>query len=199
MIDGISEDISLTADTIQATTTTTNFEPVLDVPALATFLFVLVVFGALNYRTSQVQKAIEDRDYWLDQVRTIKSKELADGQEIDEKELQNALQNYESAILREEQFRNLVPGGAVRIVPPTGPASREADEKAAAMAKQFLGREYDIGSTKQEVEQRSNDNDSNNNLPTIAVAILVIIALAQMGLFVFMNFLTDTDPTSSII
>jgi hypothetical protein len=160
---------------------TTSFEPVLDVPALGTFLVISIVFAALNFRTSQIQKVVQERNYWLEQVRDLKSKELA-GDTVEESVLQNALGNYESAVVKEEQLRNLVPG-VVRISPPS--TASEADEKAAAMAKQFLGKDYDIGTGQRK------DAEGDGKLPTIALAVLAVIFLAQMSLFVFMNL---SDP-----
>lgn len=150
-----------------------EFEPVLNVPAFGTFLFITVVFSLLSLRTSLVQNAVEERQKTLVHLRDIKCKELSG--ESSTEEVRRALQNFEDAMQKEEDLRFIVPG-IVRIVPPS--AGNAAEKDAISAAKQFLGKEFDIG---------TNSADENNRMSPVAIAILVFLLLFQFALLLFLN------------
>jgi hypothetical protein len=160
------------------------FEPVLNVPALVIFLLITTVFGALIIRTSEVQGAVQERNQALSVLRELKSKELSGG--VNELDVPEALSSYEKAVLKVESIRNIIPG-VVRIVPPS--SAEPAEEDARMAAKQFLGQDFDIGSSNRERE--------SGELPTFAAAVLVVIFLLQFALIVFMN--VDPVASSSIV
>jgi hypothetical protein len=160
------------------------FEPVLNVPALVIFLLITTVFGALIIRTSEVQGAVQERNQALSDLRELKSKELSGG--VNQLDVPEALSRYEKAFLKVESIRNIVPG-LVRIVPPS--SFEPAEEDARIAAKQFLGKDFDIGSPNREQE--------SGELPTFAAAVLVAIFLLQFALLVFMN--VDPVASSSIV
>jgi hypothetical protein len=92
--------------------------------------------------------------------------------------LQQALERYEAAVVQEERMRNIVPG-VVRIVPPGG-AGRAAEENAAVAAKQFLGKDYDIGAPKRE-------ENPSGKLPMIALGILALLGVSLTGLLILLS------------
>ncbi|KAG7374550.1 hypothetical protein IV203_013645 [Nitzschia inconspicua] len=164
------------------------FEPILNVPALGSFIFITVIFSALIQRTNQVEEAVQDRNTALQRLRDLKSKELAGYDNVKKEDIQLLLEQYERAVLREEALRNLVPG-VVRIVPPS--AGSQKEEEASIIAKQLLGKEFNIGVPKRELSQ-------NGELPVTAIWALVVVALVLVGQFVFWGWMYVNDPTGSL-
>jgi len=150
------------------------FEPVLDVQAFSTFVVIISVFAALSFRTNQVEGAVQGRKEALENLRLVKSKELAGDENIDEAAIQLALDKFEDAVKKEEELRNIIPG-VVRIVPPSSADSKE--EEARAVAKQFLGKDFDIGTTKREEVQ-------SRNVPTLALVAVLLLFIFQAALFI---------------
>lgn len=161
------------------------FEPVLNVPALITFLLITTVFSALIIRTNQVEDAVQTRKRMQEEVRTLKAKEIGDGQLPPEK-IQQTLQLYEDAVRQEEKLRNILPG--VRIVPPS--SSDRKEEEAQEIAKQYLGEDFNIGVPKRYNEKREDEG----TLPSVAIGVLALVALSQVSLLAFFNF--GADPMS---
>jgi len=157
------------------------FEPVLNVPALITFVLITTVFSALIIRTNQVEDAVQMRKRRQEQVRELKAKELGEGQ-VSPEEIQTTLQLYEDAVRQEEKLRNILPG--VRIVPPSSGDRKE--EEAQAIAKQYLGQDFNIG-----VPKRYNEKQEDGSLPNVAIGVLAMVALSQVGLLAFFNFGAD--------
>ena len=162
------------------------FEPVLDPTAFITFLGISIVFAALIIRTQQVESVVQDRNLALQRLREVKSKELEGSDEVQESDIQQALQEYEIAVRKEEDLRNIIPG-VVRIVPPS--AADEKEEEARVIAKQFLGKDFDIGTSKrEEVESKGSIVQSLASLVVLGLFIL------QGALF---SFISD-DSSSSL-
>ena len=162
------------------------FEPVLDTTAFATFLVISIVFAALIIRTQQVENVVQHRNQALERLRVVKSKELEGSDEIQEQDVQKALKEYEDAVRKEEKLRNIIPG-VVRIVPPS--AADEKEEEARVVAKQFLGKDFDIGiSKREEVESKG------SILQTIASLAVLALFMLQGVLFFFV-----TDDSSVIV
>lgn len=161
------------------------FEPILNVPALITFLLITTVFSALILRTNQVEDAVQTRKRRQEEVRVLKAKEIGEGA-ISSEELRQTLQLYEDAVKEEERLRNILPG--VRIVPPS--AGDRKEEEAQAIAKQYLGEDFNIGVPKRYNEKR----DDEGGLPGVAIGVLAVVALSQVGLLAFFNF--GADPMS---
>lgn len=153
-----------------------EFEPVLNVPALVTFVLITVIFAALATRTSQVEQSVQERNAALAKLRECKSKELdgdANGTEL----VERALVRYEQAVRKEERLRNVIPG-IVRIVPPS--AGNAAEQEAKVIAKQFLGKDFDIGVPEREKEEGSGRGP-------VALTVLLVLTVT---LFIFVNIET---------
>jgi hypothetical protein len=150
------------------------FEPTLDVTAFGVFVVISVVFTALIVRTNQVENVVQDRNQALEKLREVKSKELANDETITERDIQTALKEYENAVRKEEDLRNLIPG-VVRIVPPSSANKKEED--ASLIAKRFLGKDFDIGTSKR-------DEVENRNVPTLALVAVLLLLISQGALFV---------------
>jgi hypothetical protein len=166
---------------------TTNFEPILDIPALGTFVLVALIFGALILRTSQVEASVQERNLALENLRAVKSKELIEDHV--EAEVAEALRRYEDAVKKEEGLRDVIPG-IVRIVPPSSADSKE--EEARVIAKRFLGKDYDIGVSREPAEEGS-------NLSRIATTVipLILILFLLYSVFAFSNL--DSMASSGMI
>lgn len=163
------------------------FEPILNVPALITFLLITTVFSALIVRTQQVEDAVRMRKIRQEEVRALKLKEIGEGAVAPDR-IRQTLQLYEDAVRQEEKLRNILPW--VRIVPPS--SSDRKEEEAQAIAKQYLGEDFNIGVPKRYNEKR--EDGESGSLPGVAIAVLAIVALSQVGLLAFFSF--GADPMS---
>lgn len=163
----------------------------------------MLVFLLLVRRTAAVERAVVEREAALELVRDLKSKALegtltsaaavttnTDGVATpndSSKRLNEALERYEAAVVQEERLRNIVPG-VVRIVPPS--SGTAAEENAQAAARQFLGKDYDIGVPKQE-------RNPDGKLPMIALGILAVLGVSLTGLLFLLS--VDPDTASSFL
>ena len=168
---------------ISLSDTVKEFEPQADWTAVGTFVSIMVVFGLLVKRTLAVEQTVVEREAALAVVRRLKAQSLqGSGSAL---ELQEALGRYEVAVRKEERLRNIIPG-VVRIVPPSSGSAVE--ESARDAAKQFLGKDYDIGIPKRE------DNPSGR-LPYLALGILVVLGMSLTGLLFLLSFDPMTDSS----
>ena len=170
------------------------FEPVLNVPALGTFLFISIVFTLLQIRTSQVETAVQERNKALANLRRIKSLELTE--EFQASTVQQAVEQFESAVQKEERLRSVIPGVA-RIVPPSA-LNDPAEQEARAAAKQFLGKEYDIGkeyvNVEGSVKDGGGDVTSGQLSSPAAIAVLATVSFSLLALLMFLG----QDPMASL-
>lgn len=113
-----------------------EFEPIVNFPALSSFLIISIVFGLLQQRINSVSTAAKRRSEALETLRKVESLQLSvsDEDRPTEADVLQAKAAYESALKNELSLRTIIPG--VRIVAPNDP-KREEDERAAA--KRFLG------------------------------------------------------------
>jgi uncharacterized membrane protein len=155
-----------------ASTASVVFEPVLDVQALSIFLVISIVFTALSVRTNQVEAGVKERNRALEKLREVKAKELAGGV-VDRGVIQLALNEYEDAVRKEENLRTIIPG-LVSIVAPSSASKKEED--ARAIAQQFLGKDFEIGSNKREEVE-------NRNVPILALVAVIALVIFQGALF----------------
>jgi len=166
------------------------FEPVINIPALGSFLLIVVVFSLLQIRISQVNEAAVRRKEALTELRRIKSSELSsEGKDRPTSEqIQQALQCYETSLSNEESLRTIIPG--IRIVAPNGPVSSSQEDIRAA--KQFLGIDLSTDSTGNETRQEG--------FSFGAVAVLAIVALSQLCLLYMLSFdpMTANDVYTTI-
>jgi len=199
-----------------------TFEPIINVPALSSFLLIAVVFSALQIRISSISGAATRRNEALKELRQIKSMELsaADIGGSDNRPgaeaVANALSKYENALREELELRKVIPG--VRISAPNDP---RRDETELSAARQFLGMSISeegevIPMSEEMPQQRSiqtKDETNEEGMSNGAKAVLAAIALSQVILLIVLSFdplnannaffgigfesLTDILPTSS--
>ena len=208
-LDGTSIDHPLLLAATSTTTTTTathfgesavtSFEPILNVPALVTFLFITTIFTALILRTNQVEDAVRLRKQRLEELRILKTKEISNdvgSSIVSSEDVQESLHLYEDAVQREESLRQIVPG--VRIVPPSSNDRKE--EEASLIAKQLLGKDYNIGREQRvdEYDDEEQQRKNNGKLPNVAIGILLMVGLSQVGLLAFLNFGFAADANNSL-
>ena len=93
-------------------------------------------------------------------------------------------------------MRQIVPG--VRLVPPSSNDRKE--EEASLIAKQLLGKDYNIGREKRvdEYEDEEQQRKNNGKLPNAAIGILFMVGLSQVGLLAFLNFGFAADANNSL-
>ena len=130
-----------------------EFEPIVNVPALTSFVIISIVFGLLQQRINSVSAAAKRRSEALESLRKVESLQLSvsDKDRPTEADVVQAKAAYESALKNELSLRTVIPG--VRIVAPNDP-KREEEERAAA--KRFLGwNDEDFG------DLGMDENDSN--------------------------------------
>jgi uncharacterized membrane protein YccC len=210
-----------------AVTTTTTFEPVLNVPALVMFLVITLVFGFLQFRVAAIGNAVDRRTQALQRLRSIKAKQLSgelllqlqQHDVVDEKNdndnknkaanvlVQEATEEYREALEDVERLRTIIPGFA-RIAPP--PAPTAIMEENVAAAKQFLGIDLEsrslLLSPLEEAEKKQNENVEQQQTQQqqqrlsspVLIAVLVAVGISQIGLL-FLLSLDPMMPSSNIL
>jgi len=101
-----------------------SFEPVVNVPALSSFMLIVVVFGFLQLRINAIGKAVNRRTEALEYLRRVKAKQLSfatnsnDPNDSDTlvAEINSASEEYRMALIEEKNARTIIPG--VRIAAP---------------------------------------------------------------------------------
>ena len=147
----------------------------------------MTIFGFLSYRTSQVEQAVIERNRAVENLRLVKSRELegtaAAGDDNDGEKIQQAIERFEKAIEKEDRLRTVIPGFA-RIVPPSNGNKKE--EEARIAAKQFLGRDVNIGAPPRK-------ETGDGRLPTAAIIVLITLFVSQFALLVFLGLDSNTS------
>jgi K+-sensing histidine kinase KdpD len=163
----------------------TEFEPVLNIPALGAFLFIAIVFVWLQTRIDAITHAADERQQALNDLRFMKQQELQGT--VDAQTIARATERYRVAVTQVETLRSVVPG-LIRIVPPPSQSTNRArmDENIVA-AKQFL--DLDLEAT----SDRTNLPPGQQvPLPIWKVVLLAAVAVSQLGLLALLL----NDPMS---
>ena len=137
-----------------------EFEPIVNVPALSSFLIISVVFGLLQLRINSVSQATKRRSEALESLRKVESLQLStsDVDRPTEEDVALAKAAYENALTDELNLRTIIPG--VRIVAPNDP---KRDEEERAAAKRFLGwTDEDLGIDEYDNEQSDQATSTNS-------------------------------------
>lgn len=166
-----------------------EFEPILNVPALGSFLLIFAIFSFLVQRTSAIEKAADDRTKAVENVRKRKVQAL--NGEATQEDLDSAIASYREAYDKVEQLRYVIPGIARITPPPAGSLSRKFMEENEIAARQFLGIEPDESSAV--ADPPENDVSTATGLSPILVAVLAIVATSQIILL----GLLSSDPMST--
>lgn len=165
-----------------------EFEPILNLPALGSFLLIFAVFSFLVQRTSAIEKAAEDRTRAVEKVRKLKS--LALSGDAAQEDVDRAIASYRDAYEKVEKLRYVIPGVARITPPPAGSLSRKFMEENEMAARQFLGIEPEEASV---VTGQSEDGSKGTGLSPILVAVLAVVAASQIILL----GLLSSDPMST--
>jgi hypothetical protein len=174
--------------TLEPDSSPQDFAPVLNVPALISFVVIAIVFLSLQVRVTSIAEAADRRTQALEVLRKIKLQQLEGKATL--QEVNDAVQQYQASFDEVERLRSVLPG--VRIKPPPVTASlgpTKMDENTAA-AKQFLGIEPSVEDNEHQLNKGEKDSQG---LALPLVALLAVVALSQIGLL----FLLATDPMSS--
>jgi hypothetical protein len=153
-----------------------DFSPVLNVPALASFLVVTAIFLFLQFRVASIGRAAEERTEALGALRSLKAKELTG--EASPAEVNLALAKYRETYDRVEELRTVVPGARI-VPPPSQSLSRERMDDNTAAARQFLGIESEAPVGK--------DDDTERSLPLPLALLLAVVAASQIGVLVLLS------------
>lgn len=153
-----------------------TFEPVLNVPALGSFLFIMLMALLLRLRISAIGEAAEERIVALETLRKVKSQELSS--DVTQAQVDRAIQGYRNALQKEEGLRTLVPG--IRLRAPNNPNQSEKDIQAA---RQFLG-----------IEQNSVEEDPPSRYP---VPLLITLWTFVFGSLLALFFFLSMDDTTA--
>jgi hypothetical protein len=118
-----------------------DFAPVLNVPALGSFLFIAVLYGWLVNRLSQISQTVDQRTNALEQLKKLKAQQLAGLATNDQ--VSEAVETFRFYYTRVEQLRNVLPNtDLIRISPPptsVGTESHRQREENQAAARRYLG------------------------------------------------------------
>jgi len=193
-----------------------SFEPVVNVPALSSFLLIFVVFSFLQLRIHAIGQAVNRRTDALQQLRNAKSKQLSYAMDANtpekamemERSVNNAMEEYRRSLEEEYNTRTIIPG--VRIAAPNRPDSN--DENVAA-AKLFLDMDliaqYDgeesklkepsssflvdntVGQSNSRnamMEGDESDTDFKKGFSGSAIATMALIVTTQIALLYMLSF-----------
>jgi len=152
-----------------------DFSPQLNVPALASFLFIASVFTLLQLRVAAIARAAERRTEALDKLRDIKAKELSG--DVSEEQVQAALRAYKETLEEVENLRTVIPGVARIAAPPADTLNRERMDDNVAAAKQFLN--IDLEESKQE--------EKKTGLSLPLKILLGVVAFFQIGVLLLLS------------
>jgi hypothetical protein len=197
---------SLSPDVIEP-----SFAPVLNGPAFVSFAIIAILFGLLQWRIQDIEKAVVARRAALAILRDAKARELSDGgigtggvvggddsSSPSSVMAQEALRDYRNAYDKVQTLREIAPGVRIR-------APNIMDAENARAAQQFLGitdasgeTEASSSSSKTGVVDSSSSSpeDENPLVPKLALAVLVMVGLSQLALWMFMVSLDDPFPLS---
>lgn len=162
-----------------------DFSPVLNVPALSSFLVISGIFLFLQLRIRSIGKAADQRTEALGELRSMKARELAG--KASPVEVEHALENYREAYDRVESLRDVVPGARI-APPPSQSLSRERMEDNVAGARQFLGVETESTS-------QNDSDDTEKSLPLPLTLLLAVVAASQIGVLVLLSIDPVTNKT----
>jgi hypothetical protein len=137
--DSLIDDHFISAST--AVSPDAHFAPVLNVPALGSFLFIAGLYGWLVNRLSQISQTVDQRTNALEQLKKLKAQQLAGLATNDQ--VNEAVETFRFYYTRVEQLRNVLPNtDLIRISPPptsVGTESHRQREENQAAARQYLG------------------------------------------------------------
>ena len=177
----LPQPVSFLLSDAASTTPATTFEPVLNVPALGTFVVIMSMALVLYLRVGAISDAAERRIAALEELREVKSKELSN--EVSSEQVALAVAEYETALTQEEDLRTLLPG--VRIRAPNNPVVSERDQQAA---RQFL-------SNSTVILPPDDSSSRTSSLSPLAITLLVTFLFGtQLFLFAFLA-MDDTTAT----
>ncbi|EED94323.1 predicted protein [Thalassiosira pseudonana CCMP1335] len=179
-----------------------EFDPIVNVPALSSFVIIAVVFTLLQIRINAVSGAAKRRSEALNALRKAESLQLSAsdvGIDASDRPTQNqvgiARDEYEKALRDELSLRTIIPG--VRIVAPNDP---KRDEEERAAAKRFLGWDSDeFGDNEEDRNEiaaklsETNDNDQINGLSIGSTFLLAGVATMLLALLWTLSF----DPMTA--
>lgn len=172
------------------------FEPVVNVPALAAFALVVVVFGTLQLRITAVAAAAERRVSALETLRRVKAAELGGGDGAPDAEVvAAAVDAFASALREEEDLRTVAPG--VRVAAPN---AAERDDEIVDAARRFLG--VDLRAA--DADENDDENETRDGSPSLsanpsrgwstgALAVIAAVVASQIVLLYVLSF----DPLAS--
>ena len=176
----LSDATVTTSSTPTAAAATTTFEPVLNIPALGSFVLIMTVFALLRFRVNAIEQAANARTAALVKLREIKSNELA--QKATTEQVKAAVTVYERALIEEKKLRTIVPG--IRLRAPNSPQRSEGDRQAV---RQFLNQQNLLDDDDNDDDESVQD-DPPSSVPTVALGtLLAFIFGSQIMLFVFLS------------
>lgn len=183
--------------TTSPTSSTTSFEPILNIPAFSVFILIAIIFAYLQYRITAIEEASKRRTIALNDLKAIKLKALtAIGiDSIDTNDVQKAIETYRQQYDEVEKLREIIPGVKI-IQPPSQSNSRKIMNDNEIAAQQYLG-------IIPVIDQQVNDNIDRKTsvedekltkgFTKVQLAVISFIVFSQCCLLFFLSL----DPLSS--
>ncbi|GAX09861.1 hypothetical protein FisN_11Lh159 [Fistulifera solaris] len=184
----MSTEDSVLALSFEITEKTTEFEPILNVPAMGSFLLIFAIFSFLVQRTSAIEQAADERTRAVERVRKLKS--LALSGDATSEDVDQAIASYRDAYDKVEKLRYVIPGVARITPPPAGSLSRKFMKENEMAAQQFLGIEPEESNA---AFDKMENEHAQTGLSPILIAILAVVATSQIMLL----GLLSSDPMSA--
>lgn len=179
------------ADTgiVACSTEASGFEPVLNIPALGTFLAITAVFVSLQVRIVSIQEAAEACTNALRTLKVAKAKELEGA--VSHEQVEEALIQYRRAFDTVERLRNVAPGVRIAAPPSSGPLSGQSPIASENLvgARRFLG----LTDLERETYEDEAPQEVKQGLP---IPLLVLLGALATSLLLLLGLLS-VDPMES--
>jgi hypothetical protein len=180
------------------TDASTTFEPVLHVPALGSFVLIMTMALLLQWRVAAINQAADTRITALKTLRQAKANQLTNNYDQNEtlEQVQAAVQAYQEALAKEEEFRTLLPGIRIRAPNNQNPSDWQAAQQLllgtnATTSSTFL----QLQQEQQQQQQQREEEDMPSKFPPLALgALWAFVFGSQILLFLFLS-MNDTMAT----
>jgi hypothetical protein len=188
-------------------TTVPTFEPILNIPALFVFVFIMTMFVSLQYRIHLMNHAAEERNVALQNLRQLKVQQLSNTNSNNnntlvststslQQQINDSLDQYEQSYIKFESLRTILPG--VRILaPPSIHNNPTIQQEHDVMIQQYIKNATSVLLQNTEAVSSSSSSSTtttNNNQVTYIVrnGIILFIAMTQILLLLFL--ISAPDP-----
>jgi hypothetical protein len=208
----LSSSLSLSLTSTPSTAGIIEFSPILNIPALTSFLLIVIIFSALQFRIHQIENAVRERSRALQRLKQLKVQQLVSGgggggvssnigphthdnDDIDDHQrlINDAMANYRHWYQRADQLRAIIPGGWIRIAmsPSSVTTTNQQNDYAA---HRYLGVSLNNDDIMTDNSQKQTSQQLSNTTSGLSMPLKVLLGVVAMTQ-VLLLFMLVLDPT----